>query len=334
MNFTFHKPEHRQQFEEKGYLLVDLLSPGEVADVLQFYNSMQHNHKTGYGFHVSLDNANPDFVRNINNRITAVMQDKMEQLFGNFRLFSGRFLVKEHNRLGLVTPHQDWSFTDESRSVSATVWIPLQDTAIQNGAIGLIEGSHLAYTGIRATPLPVFKVPFNDCSAKIFPYLKIIDMQAGQALLMNNRLIHGSPPNLSPKPRISIGAEMIAQTAPLYHYYLHPTENTVMQYAIDDNFFYHYSNAKLLQLYQNNETPQGFELVGKLPYNPIQQPWEMVGQIIQSAYEHPFRPLMQQIYAYSYHLSDIEPFAPQIQQTNPKTQPKSVWNWVKSKLQP
>ncbi|OWY22874.1 hypothetical protein C7N43_05215 [Sphingobacteriales bacterium UPWRP_1] len=336
MDFTFHNSGHRQQFEQKGYLVVNLLTAAEVAELLQFYHSLHHSHKTGYGFHVSLDNTDPEFVCNINNRITAVLQRSMEQLFGNFRLFSGRFLVKDHNRLGLVTPHQDWSFTDETRSVSATVWVPLQDTTIQNGAIGVIEGSHLAYTGIRATPLPVFKVPFDDCSPQIFPYLKIIDMQAGQALLMNNRLIHGSPPNLGSNARISAGAEIIPQSAPLYHYYLHPTENMVMQYAIDDTFFYHYSNAKLLQLYQKQETPQGLKLIGKLPYNHAQQTWETVSQIIQSGYVHPFGPLMQQIYNYSYHLSDTPPFASNVPQTTPnlKSQQKSVWNWVKSKLQP
>lgn len=333
MNFTFHTPEHRQQFEEKGYLVVDLLTAAEVADLIQFYHSLHHSHKTGYGFHVSLDNTDPDFVRNISTRITAVLQDKMEQKFGNFRLFSGRFLVKDHNRLGLVTPHQDWSFTNEAQSVSATVWVPLQETTVQNGAIGVIEGSHLAYTGIRATPLPVFKVPFDDCSPKIFPYLKIIDMQAGQALLMNNRLIHGSPPNLTAQPRISIGAEIIEQSAPLYHYYLHPTNNTVMQYAIDETFFYRFSNAKLLHLYRQNLAPEGFEIANKLPYDPTQQTWKHVSQILQTVSKHEHQPVLQQIYDYSYQLTEFNPFEDEHAPASTPAKQGIVWKWLKNKLQ-
>ncbi len=330
MEDIFLQPHLAKEFENKGYLIVDLLTQSEVDDLWDFYHSLTHSHKTAYGFHVSLDNKDPNFVKQINDKVLGMINQKMPQYFSGYRLLSGRFLVKDFNKQGLVTPHQDWSFTNEiEQTFSATIWIPLLDVHLQNGALGVIQGSHRIYKGIRATPLPVFKVPFEDCANRIFPYLKVLEMRAGQALIMNNRLIHGSPPNLSAQPRIALGAEIIPANATLYHYYLRPDTQEVEQYEIDDTFFYQYSNAKLLQLYQNNAYPTALKAVNRLPYHPEQQTWEQVSAEIQSLYPHAYNPKLQQIFDYSYQLSDKHPFEHTGRATSPGPS-KSVWGKVKS----
>jgi len=332
MNGIFLQPHLSESFREKGYLLIDLLSQPETEELWNFYHALHHTHKTGYGFHVSLDNHDPEFVRQINNKVLKILNQNLTNFFTGFRLISGRFLVKDENRQGLVTPHQDWSFTNETeQSFSATIWIPLKDVGIQNGAIGVIEGSHKLYKGIRATPLPIFKVPFEDCAARIFPYLKILDMKAGQALMMDNRLIHGSPPNLNPQPRIAVGAEIIPAEATLYHYYLHPKFQEIEQYEIDDTFFYRFSNAKLLDLYRNNSGPDGYKAVNRLPYNPKQLTWEQVNQQIQSLFPHVYNPLLQHIFDYSYQHTDKHPFESN-HQTHSATSSNSILNRVISWL--
>jgi ectoine hydroxylase-related dioxygenase (phytanoyl-CoA dioxygenase family) len=82
-------------------------------------------------------------------------------------------VVKEKNPVSVVPPHQDWSFTDEDQGfISATVWTALVDTDMNNGAMGVIVGSHKFFNHHRASPAPEFKAPFDGYMFSVFSVFK------------------------------------------------------------------------------------------------------------------------------------------------------------------
>ena len=113
----------------------------------------------------------------------------------------------------------DWNFVDENQFCSATVWTALVDVTEQNGALGVIRGSHTIFNHKRSSPSPQSKSPLSDHVFTLFPFVEIIEMKAGESLIFNNRLIHASPPNLSNQARIAVGIGITHSEAQLNHFY-------------------------------------------------------------------------------------------------------------------
>lgn len=262
----------QREFDENGFVVIDLIDRGQVAELLDFYNSLQNEPAPGNGFQVSLDNENPEFVRRISTKLIETVEADVGRQFENHRIFTASFVVKEPNPVSLVPPHQDWTFVDENHFYSATIWCPLVDVDRENGGLGAIKGSHLLYDHVRPSPSPQFAPPFHNQMAAVIPYLKIIDLKAGQALVFNNKTIHGSLPNYSGQTRVAFGIGVTQQEAALRHYYLLPNqEKPLMEaYEVAPDFFLHYNNARLKAMYEAGEKPAGLNSVGVFLLQPKQ----------------------------------------------------------------
>jgi ectoine hydroxylase-related dioxygenase (phytanoyl-CoA dioxygenase family) len=265
MKPIFKDARLQEQFERDGYLLVDLLNDSEVKELKEYYNTLNNDHIPFYGFHVSLDNSNADFVSGVMNKIKSVITRHADEIFKDYKIFTSSYVVKEKNPIGVVPPHQDWSFTEEDEGyTSATVWTALVDTDMLNGAMGVIVGSHRFFDHHRASPAPQFKTPLDTHVFSIFPYLKLLPMKAGQALIFDNRTVHASPPNISEGTRLAVGFGVTQADAPLRHFYMQPGSDgkKLEKYEVDDYFYTHYNNGKLSALYNEGKRPEGLKFLG------------------------------------------------------------------------
>ncbi|QNN69123.1 phytanoyl-CoA dioxygenase family protein [Thermomonas carbonis] len=222
MRPLFKSSELQADFDRDGYVVVPFLDADEVAALNAHYASLNHDHATSQGFHVSLDSTDRAFKRATMDKLQQAARARIDQVFDRARIFVASYVVKEPGPRGIVPPHQDWTFVDESRFVSCTVWIPLARTTVDNGALGVISGSHRLFDHARASPSPQCPTPIGDLMFQIFPFLAIKEMEAGQALIFNNRTLHGSPPNLSEVARVAVGIGVTHEEADLRHHYLLP----------------------------------------------------------------------------------------------------------------
>ena len=264
MKTLFKNKDLQTQYEQEGYVLVDMLSETEVQELKDYYKTLDNDHIPSYGFHVSLDNSSADFVVNVMSKIKSVITKHADELFADYKIFTSSYVVKEKNPVGVVPPHQDWSFTEEDEGYnSATVWTALVDTNMLNGAMGVIKGSHTFFDHHRASPAPQFKTPLDPHLFSIFPYLKLLPMKAGQALIFNNKTIHASPPNISDEVRLAVGFGVTQADAPLRHFYLKPGSDAkkLDKYEVDDYFYSHFNNGKLAALYAENKSPEGLKFI-------------------------------------------------------------------------
>lgn len=254
------------KFQSNGYVKIPLLKKEEVDQLIKIYHEYSETSDNQQGFHISLDQSDKNTVKKISSSVESILSDPVLDLLNNGQIFTSSFTVKEPGNQFIVPPHQDWTFVDEDNFCSATVWIPLQDVNTENGALGVIKGSHRLFNYHRSSPSPQAKSLLSDHIFTLFPYIDIINMKAGEALIFNNKLIHASPPNTSEYPRLAVGIGITQEKASLIHYYKTPGKNELEKYEVDKEFFYHYNNPKLSDLYKGGLSIEGYQKLETIPY--------------------------------------------------------------------
>ncbi len=242
-----------EKLHTDGYVKIPLLQTEAIQRLLQLYNNSPNAKNPYFGFHVTLDLQSSEQIENISKEIVSVIDDAVQEFLQGFKYISPRFAVKEASQNSLIPPHQDWSFVDESLYQSYNLWVAVTPCTLQNGTLGFLKDSHSKLSNIRATPLPIFEVPFQEYAYDLTESLDFVELQAGDALLFNSRIIHASKPNTTAHPRVNLAIEITDAQAPLIHYNISADRRRIRTYAIDESFFYKYSNAKLTDMYKNKK---------------------------------------------------------------------------------
>lgn len=321
----FKDSELQQQFEKDGCVKIPLLNENEVRELKEFYLSLKHEHIGSYGFHVSLDSKDENYIKTVFNKLFTVLKPKLNPLIQNYKAFTASYVIKEAGLQNIVPPHQDWSFVDENEFCSATVWIPLMDVNKNNGALGVIKGSHLLFNAPRNSPSPQSRSLLADHLFTLFPFVEVIEMKAGEALVFNNKLIHASPPNTTKDARIGVGIGITQADAQLLHYYEVPNSNIIEVYKVNENFFEKYNNAKLGDLFNNGLKPVELDLYKTIvKYSPEYSKEEMISLVQEKTNSKLNLELMKELAdLYNYNL-DGTPKAKQKADTNKTEEPLFV----------
>ncbi|MCC6371005.1 MAG: phytanoyl-CoA dioxygenase family protein [Bacteroidia bacterium] len=258
----FKDAETQARFETDGFVKVNFLNDEEVTDLKHYYLSLNHDHIGEYGFHISLENKNESYVNGVFKKLFHTFSPKLDGLLRDYKTFTASYVIKEAGLQNIVPPHQDWSFVDEEEFCSATVWVPLQDVNKNNGALGVIKGSHKLFSYQRQSPSPQAKTVLSPHAFTLFPFVEVIEMKAGEALIFDNRTIHASPPNISGKTRIAAGIGITQKQAQLLHFYQAPgKEEQINVYEVEESFFPKYNNSIMSSLYNNGESPTELKLI-------------------------------------------------------------------------
>lgn len=144
-----------------------------------------------------------------------------ERLVQGYRAVSGGFMVKRPGGAD-VRLHRHGALLDESRHAALLVWVPLQDTSRETGCMVVVPGTHRvrSLTGLE------MEEP---------PEAREIPLEAGQALVMDHRLVHGSRPNPTAEERLAVAVLFVPVDAPLW--YCHRSERTMDIFQVPDDFY-------------------------------------------------------------------------------------------------
>lgn len=219
----------------KGYFTTDFLDETTAKQLKQVYYKYFTDQETSFystSFH-------PDLAlkRAVNEEILAIVGNRLEELFTDYKILGTSFLKKKANDNNPLPLHQDWTVTDEERYGSFTLWIPLQDTHEKNGAIRVIDGSHCLENNLRAPSLPV---AFEQDRTKFNQYLKTLNLKTGEAFVFNQKLMHASWPNHSTEERLALTIGVVPKDADMFMLYYDATKQTLHKYAMPDDLFLRY----------------------------------------------------------------------------------------------
>ncbi len=240
-----------QQLLALGYVVVPFLNKEEVNALLGFY--ADQNVDKINGIYASAHVDNKDFRIKVNNFIKQQFARAIDSYFHECEPLGGSFIVKGEGEHSTLYPHQDWNIVDESKYRSFNIWIPLVDVYEENGAVSVLEESHLKLTNYRGANIPCEVHQVYD---ELWPRMKVLNMKAGEALIYDHRLIHASRANQSGKPRIASVYGIIPKAASMKYYY--KNGDLIEEYDCNQEF---YVSANTFA------GPAGLKLAKSIPYH-------------------------------------------------------------------
>jgi hypothetical protein len=262
------------RFEKDGFVVLPLFGQAELQRLQDVYRLQDGGETGARPVHYTIDRPDRGQVRRVMEGLIDVLGGALRRYVADLQVVTTSFVVKEPSALSTTPLHQDWSFVDETRWRSATVWTPLVDVDFENGALGVIHGSHRFFgTRPRCSPAPACEAMLDKHGFALFPFMDVQPLRAGEAIVFDNALIHGAPPNVTDRPRVAAGISITRGGAQLQHSYLVPgtTPPEIATYAVDWRFYADYGNDALSKLYAAGKCPEGPAELGRQPrvFEPI-----------------------------------------------------------------
>lgn len=211
----FKSTELQKNFDDDGFAVFPLLGKEEIDCCVNLYHSISEELPFKNGIHITFEQSEPEQHRYLSAKICDLLREPLNNIFDRFNFFNGSFVVKgANNTQSSVELHHDWSFVREDFGFrGGTLWVALTDTTIENGAIGVIRGSHKWVDMPRYTPHGVTPPIWFDHKDLLAEYVEIIEMPAGTGIVWDQELIHSSFPNFTDQPRLVISTVITEEEA-------------------------------------------------------------------------------------------------------------------------
>jgi len=204
-----------RELETNGYVVVPAL---DAATIAGFYNTVykeiRHSCRGRLNYNTGADLEGPVRFRAFEN-IEQAFTPVLDGYFGNFDIVAGLMFVKRPSARfrGRVDLHCDPTLLpDENRQRHINIWSPLVDVDETNGALWVIPRSHRLFAPVHAMTIPT---PYANIADTVMRYGRCIRMQAGEALIFDNRTVHYSLQNFSTVDRPSLVASFVPAGADL-----------------------------------------------------------------------------------------------------------------------
>lgn len=206
----------KAQLFDEGYCIDGNIGP-DLLKKLQAVYKKHHKVKTeNGGMFYSLYSLDLTYRKLVNEEIGALMKELYGKKFENYKTVLNSFIIKYPGEESAFTLHQDSTSLDESKYSALSVWIPLQDTNLENGCLCVVPKSQKIFYPYRGISFPT---PFSNIESVVRDYLVPINMKAGDILLFDNRMVHFSPENNSKEPRVVVMSGLFPKEAKILNCY-------------------------------------------------------------------------------------------------------------------
>lgn len=230
---VFRSRALERRFRRDGYVVVPFAPPEVLDELRTVHESMEGDLTSGY--HASMHSTDLDHKRVAHEEVSRRFWPLLDALLDDHELLVGAFMIKHPGEDSWVPPHQDWIVTDESTGAGINCWVPITPVTDAEGRMSILPGSHRYVTGLRGSPaFPTRIGPL--CRQIADELLEPVQVDVGEAIIYDNRLVHGTPPNRSDADRIVAYVSAIPTGAARLHYYI-DAEGTVEAFEVGRDFF-------------------------------------------------------------------------------------------------
>jgi phytanoyl-CoA dioxygenase PhyH len=275
MAIRIFKDEQMQAlFDKQGFVVVRFIDEPEVKQLNDLFDQL-HPSLPQEGFVSGSYSADIEYKKKASDTIVAILSKHYERLFTNYQAFGAAFLFKMPGNNSELGVHQDWTIVDENKFVALNCWIPLTDIDETNGALHVVPGSHYpSYNTVRAPTVPFF---FSGNEDVVIGEAVPMYVKAGEAVILNQSVIHYSPPNRSDKIRKAITAGVKSKGAPMHFHYKAPAESGKLEvFEMPEDFLISFDD-----FYKDIfERPKMGKSIGQISYaSPVLSREEVVALI-------------------------------------------------------
>jgi len=252
-----------ETFRKSGYVVVDFMNSEEVQQVEAIVDSLREerleidvNIEASYKLSFFVDN--PEYRKRVFDRISDFCQPLLDAYLNDYEPLMVNTFDKEPGS-GEVPVHQNWTFVDEERYRSVSIWIPLVDVTRENGTMELVPGSHLGVSLFRGPLIPwVFSDIVDTIKQK---YMVPLNLKVGQAAIIDDAILHYTSQNDTETIRATVQIIAKPQEASAIHYH-RPSEDSqhLEVFEINSDFF---------QRFKMYSTPEGVPKLAEIPFVPF-----------------------------------------------------------------
>lgn len=234
-------PAADARLRRDGFARVPLIDRPAAERLRELYGELHG--WAGDGFEADLNNPDSRYRSAVSQQLGDELDALVSNLFVDFTPFLRLFLCKWPGDNSDLYLHRDWMYVDESGGKRTyVVWIALQDVDSDQGQIQVLRHSHRIDPMLRGTHLNGAWIQHEEA---IRTRLLTIPAKAGEALIMDNALVHCSLPNHSGVPRVVAAVGMHPAESSLLHY-SRADDHTATRSDVDPEFFLRATPQRLM----------------------------------------------------------------------------------------
>jgi ectoine hydroxylase-related dioxygenase (phytanoyl-CoA dioxygenase family) len=275
MRKIFYDENLEAKFQKDGFVKVDFLNDAAVEKLkLKFFEllplsgglihsddyGIKKNQEMGADIDFTFIDKNIAFKEKVFEVIVETFMPLADQLLYHYKPIIANF-IRKRSEGGEVPLHQNWAFIDETIATSVSIWCPLVDMGSENGTLQFVPGSHKRFGKIRGPMIPWELEGIKDDI--INNDLVYHDMKAGQAIILDDSILHYSSINKTSNLRLAIQLILIPNELPSIHYHMNPSEkiNRVNVLEVNQEFYMHFNPWK---------QPENAKWIKSIKYKPFQ----------------------------------------------------------------
>src|SRR5262245_42234914 len=280
---VFHDAKLQQEFNERGYVRFQGFGQEVIRELTETYRKLGLRDEMRAGYKVSLYNSAVEVRRKAQEYLISKAFPHVEPFLVGRKPYMATYLVKEPSGC-VIWAHQDWTHCNEKKHESLMCWIPLCDVNEENSALGFINGSHSYFDYIRAFPYQIGETPVERYRLKLIPYLNLLNMKAGEAVVFSNKTIHGSLSNYTNKERVALSFALCPEDEALLFYYLKPNSaaQSLLRYEVNSDFYLEYNQPRLMKMYAQRNVIEDYPWE-EIPYQVEAIEWEEMERMLESS---------------------------------------------------
>ncbi|MDI1280368.1 phytanoyl-CoA dioxygenase family protein [Brevundimonas sp.] len=212
----FKDPKLQAQFVEKGYVRHRLLSREAAGRFLSKVSafgpddnfSPEDGRIQQVSYHMTELDSNVAYKNEVWRESIAEFGAIVDELLVDYRIQNATLFVKPPGR-GAIPPHTDWTIQEDNSWPTIYVWCPLVDVTEKNGPLQVIPGSHSVLDILHG---PRIIPAYSSGMAALSDQMQSLPADAGEAVIFDSSILHGSLDNLTDQPRFAIRLACVPKT--------------------------------------------------------------------------------------------------------------------------
>lgn len=213
MRPVFVDADMERQMDEQGYVVAPFFDANEAASLR---SEVLERIPQGHGFQNALQEPDSAVRKEMHQFLQPLFEERLPKLLNGCSPWVSSCVIKWPGQDSEVPVHVDWTYVDDVRIRPLTLWVTLDhaDEELANGPVRVVRGSHRVVDEWCGTHIPVWYFPYErELSDAAVP----VATAAGQALIMDSRIVHCSDANLTDHPRVAVGCAVVPSDAVVYH---------------------------------------------------------------------------------------------------------------------
>lgn len=203
--------ETEKTINDRGYEVINFLTEKEISTIKAIFDDFFPDRKKFKGRYNSMDNLSMEDRIKAHQFIQQIVKSRLNFFFKDYECPISILYSKRNDAVDDTDWHTDPFFVPNPHfNAIYGLWCPLLDIGKDNGVLQVIPYSHRLSNKLNS---PNFKWSLADKRRKLDKYAAVQDLKAGQAILYDARLIHGSAPNISDIERDCIVLRVTAKNS-------------------------------------------------------------------------------------------------------------------------